>query len=110
MVPVCPEQMGGLATPRPPHFIERGTGEDVLAGRSRVMNAEGGDATEHFLRGARMVARIAELVGADEAWLKEKSPSCGVCMTSSAGVKEAPGSGVATALLRSLGITVRGFD
>jgi len=108
LVPVCPEQMGGLPTPRPAHFIERGTGEDVLAGRSRVVDLEGRDATECFLRGARVVARVAELVGAREVWLKEKSPSCGVERTSTAEGK-VPGPGVTAALLRSLGLTLRGF-
>ena len=108
-VPVCPEQLGGLSTPRPPHFFDRGTGEDALAGCSRVVNADGGDATEEFLRGAQMVVRIAEIVGAREVWLKEKSPSCGVCWTTS-GEETVAGSGVATALLRSRGFRVRGFD
>ena len=108
VVPVCPEQLGGLPTPRPPHFFDRGTGEDVLAGRSRVVNEDGGDATEEFLRGARTVVRIAELVGAREAWFKERSPSCGV-QTTSLGEKKVPGPGVTTALLRSRGIRVRGF-
>jgi len=109
LVPVCPEQLGGLSTPRSPYFLERGTGEDVLADRARVVNANGGDATENFLRGARTVVRIAELVGAREAWLKEKSPSCGVSWTTST-AGTAAGPGVATALLRSRGIRVHGFD
>jgi len=108
VVPVCPEQLGGLPTPRPPHFLDRGTGQDVLTGRSRVLNEDGDDATEEFLRGARVVLRIAELVGAREAWLKEKSPSCGVEVTS-LGEQKVPGPGVTTALLRSHGVRVRGF-
>lgn len=108
LVPVCPEQLGGLPTPRAAHFIERGTGENVLAGCARVLSAEGADATECFLRGARTVARVAELVGAREAWLKEKSPSCGVEATTSAG-GERPGAGVTAALLRGRGLALRGF-
>ena len=109
VVPVCPEQLGGLPTPRSPYFLECGNGEDVLAGRSRVVNEDGGDATEEFLRGAHTVVRIAELAGAREAWLKEKSPSCGVSWTA-ASEGTATGPGVTTALLRSRGIRVRGFD
>jgi len=109
VVPVCPEQLGGLATPRPAHFLDEGTGEEVLAGRSRVVNDDGEDVTEEFLRGSRAVLRIAELAGAREAWLKERSPSCGVQVTSH-GEEKVPGPGVATALLRSRGIRVRGFD
>jgi len=108
-VPVCPEQLGGLPTPRSAHFIEQGTGEDVLAGRTRVVDKAGGDGTEQFLRGARMVARIAELVGAREVWFKEESPSCGVCLTSTAGEK-VHGPGVTTALLQAGGLKVLGFE
>ena len=89
--------------------MECGNGEDVLADRIRVVNANGEDATENFLRGARTVVRIAELAGAREAWLKEKSPSCGVSWTA-ASEGTATGPGVTTALLRSHGIRVRGFD
>jgi len=114
LVPVCPEQLGGLPTPRLPHFCQRGTGEDVVAGRSRVVTAEGGDATAAFLRGAELVARLTELCGAREVWLKEKSPSCGVRWTTVAGTSiPAPqtvaGPGVTAALLLSRGLRVRGF-
>jgi uncharacterized protein YbbK (DUF523 family) len=108
LVPVCPEQLGGLPTPRPPHFCQLGAGEDVLAGRSRVVTAEGGDGTAAFLHGAELVARLAELCGAQEAWLKEKSPSCGVRWTTSDG-KTVAGPGVTAALLLSRGLRLRGF-
>jgi uncharacterized protein YbbK (DUF523 family) len=108
LVPVCPEQLGGLPTPRPPHFCQRGTGDDVVAGRSRVVTAEGGDATLAFLRGAQLVARLTELCGAREAWLKEKSPSCGVRWTTSDG-RTVAGPGVTAALLLSRGLRLRGF-
>jgi len=76
-IPVCPEQMGGLPTPRPTMEISEGTGADVLDGGARVVSSEGTDATENFIRGAREVLAIAKAAGASEAILKAKSPSCG---------------------------------
>ena len=45
-VPVCPEQMGGLPTPRLPAEIIGGDGDDVLDGRARVVNVAGEDVTD----------------------------------------------------------------
>ena len=67
VVLVCPEQLGGLPTPRPPAEITN----------SRVINRNGEDVTLQFLRGAEEVLKIARLVGAEEAVLKSNSPSCG---------------------------------
>ena len=43
LIPICPEQLGGLKTPRIPQEIQSGTGEDVLNGKSRVKNKAGED-------------------------------------------------------------------
>lgn len=104
-VPVCPEQMGGLPTPRPPSEILGGSGEDVLAGRARVVTREGTDVTTNFLRGAEEVARIVQLVKPELVILKERSPSCGVRFIYDGTFSNTlrPGCGVTTALLRSLG-------
>lgn len=67
LVPVCPEQLGGLATPRPP--AER-CGE-------RVLTAAGADVTEQYHRGAEEALALCRLVGCEAAVLKERSPSCG---------------------------------
>jgi len=45
LIPVCPEQLGGLKTPRPPQEIQGGSGGDVLDGRCRVKNINGDDVT-----------------------------------------------------------------
>ncbi len=66
-VPVCPEQLGGLPTPRPRHEI---VGD-------RVISEHGNDATEAFERGAREALHLMELSGARLAILKARSPSCG---------------------------------
>ena len=76
VVPVCPEQLGGLPTPRAPCRIEGGSGKDVLAGRARVVDEGGADRTESFLRGAEEVARLAKTLGASRAVLMSGSPSC----------------------------------
>lgn len=107
-IPVCPEQLGGLPTPRPCAWIEKGVGSDVLSGRSCVINTEGADVTGQFVAGAQAVLQIARLAGATTALLKEKSPSCGVTRIKS-GKVTTTGSGVLAALLKDAGIMVEGF-
>jgi len=104
-VPLCPEQLGGLSTPRLPSQIVTGSGEEVLNGTSHIIDAEGRDVTEHFLRGAREVARIARLMKIDTALMKEYSPSCGVLSIKRNDVA-VRGMGVTSALLASMGVTV----
>lgn len=107
-VPVCPEVLGGLSTPRNPAEIVGGDGEDVLDGKARVIDNQGNDVTEAFVRGAYEALNMAQSVGAKEAILKEKSPSCGSCQIYDGqfrGVKKA-GQGVTAALLRRHGIKV----
>lgn len=99
-IPVCPEILGGLTTPRSP--AER-VGE-------RVMNREGGDVTDAYRRGAEEALRIAKLYGAEYALLKERSPSCGcgeIYDGTFSGAKTA-GDGVTAALFKENGIKVFG--
>lgn len=107
-IPVCPEQLGGLPTPRPRASIQPGDGSEALAGRSYVINSVGEDVTSLFVAGAQAVLQIARLTGATEAFLKEKSPSCGVTCIKN-GDKDITGSGVTAALLKEAGMTVEGF-
>ena len=108
VVPVCPEQLGGLPTPRITQEIVGGSGKDVIDGTARVVNKKGEDVTEFFLKGAQEVLRIARLLGADEFIGKQRSPSCGCGKIYSGsftgGVIE--GDGVTTALLKMNGIKV----
>lgn len=67
LVPVCPEQLGGLSTPRPP--AER-LGD-------RVVTGSGADVTEAYRRGAEETLKLCKLLGCEAAVLKERSPSCG---------------------------------
>ena len=94
--PVCPEQLGGMPTPRSPCRLVGGDGDDVLDGTARVIDQEGIDRSAEFLRGAEMVLAIARLQQVDCCILKSGSPSCGL----------APVIGVTAALLRRNGIPV----
>lgn len=67
LIPVCPEQLGGLATPREPSEKSGG----------RVISKSGADVTENYKKGAYEVLKIARLYGCKRAVLKAKSPSCG---------------------------------
>lgn len=74
---VCPEQLGGLTTPRVPSEIVGGTGKDVLEGKAKVMGKNGVDVTEAFLKGAYETLKIAKEIKPEYVILKAKSPSCG---------------------------------
>jgi len=112
LIPVCPEVLGGLPTPRPRAEVVGGDGVDVLAGRARVVTCEGRDVTDAFLRGAREVLRVARVLGAREAWLKGRSPSCGVSRIhdGSFSRRTRPGPGVTAALLAREGVRLREFS
>ena len=107
-IPVCPEQLGGLATPREPAECRGGTGSQVLDGEARVIDRTGRDVTAQFVAGARAVLRIARLTGARCALLKERSASCGVSEVYRDGQLQS-GMGVCAALLKRAGVEVRGF-
>lgn len=66
-IPICPEQLGGLQTPRVPAEINK----------DRIINKLGEDVTSQFLKGAQETLRIAELFNCNKAVLKQSSPSCG---------------------------------
>jgi len=109
IVPVCPEQLGGLPTPRPAAAIAGGSGADVLDGRARVVDIEDADVTDRFITGAEAVGAIAELTGAARAFLKENSPSCGAGFIYTPEGELVEGEGVTAALLRRRGMDVKGF-
>ena len=100
LVPVCPEQLGGLPTPRPP--AER-VGD-------RVLTKAGGDVTDNYRRGAEQALLLCQLNGCQAAVLKEKSPSCG-CGAVYDGTFTgtlAAGDGVTAETLKAAGIPVYG--
>ncbi|NLK52356.1 MAG: DUF523 domain-containing protein [Syntrophomonadaceae bacterium] len=118
LLPICPEQLGGLPTPRIPAEIQGGSGEDLFAqgpevdlsqpSKVRVLDQAGKDRTSAFLMGAKEVADLAQKVGAHTAILKARSPSCGcgqIYNGSFSGQLKA-GDGVTAALLKKIGINV----
>ena len=107
LVPVCPEELGGLGTPRPAAELRGGDGGVVLDGGARVVDVNGRDVTAAFVEGARRAVAAARAAGATEAWLTERSPSCGARGTHVDGAV-VPGSGVAAAALARAGLVVRG--
>jgi len=104
-LPVCPEVLGGLSTPRSPNWLVGGAGEEVIDGKARVVNEEGREVTENFLRGAREVLELARRFKVGRAVLKSGSPSCGVGWVSGR-ERRVSGDGVTAALLRRHGIKV----
>ena len=98
LVPVCPEQLGGLSTPRCPCEIQG----------DRVMSRDGDDRTAEYEKGALEALRLCRLFSCEAAILKAKSPSCGLgCVydgTFSGTLR--PGDGVTAGLLKNSGVPV----
>ncbi|PAB59424.1 DUF523 domain-containing protein [Anaeromicrobium sediminis] len=111
IIPVCPEQLGGLPTPRIPCEIIHSTGE-VIDGCGKVLNKRGEDKTEEFLKGAYETLHIAKLYNVKEVILKENSPSCGsnFVYDGTFSGKKKRGDGVTSALLKKHGIIVHNED
>ena len=100
LVPVCPEQLGGLPTPRTPSERQG----------DAVCTREGEDVTEAYRRGAEEALRLCRMLGCAAAVLKERSPSCGcgeIYDGTFTGTLTA-GDGVTAELLKSRGIPVYG--
>ena len=100
LVPVCPEQLGGLPTPRTPSERQG----------DAVCTRKGKDVTEAYRRGAEEALRLCRMLGCEAAVLKERSPSCGcgeIYDGTFTGTLTA-GDGVTAELLKSHGIPVYG--
>ena len=79
---LCPEQIGGLPTPREPAEIESGrTAKDVLNGEAKVLTVTGKDVTGQFIAGAQRILKFCQEMGVEIAILKSCSPSCGSLQT-----------------------------
>ena len=105
---VCPEQLGGLNTPRIPSET-LGNAKDIIElNKGKVINKEGKDVTKEFLKGAKEALKIAKEANIKKAILKESSPSCGsnfVYDGSFTGNK-IKGKGITTYLLEKEGIEI----
>ena len=100
LIPICPEQLGGLPTPREPSERRADT----------VVSRSGADVTAQFRRGAEQALHLARIFGCKKAVLKERSPSCGageIYDGSFTGAR-VPGDGVTAQLLKANGIAVFG--
>lgn len=108
---VCPEQMGGLSTPRNPAEIV-GNAKNVLSGKGRIISNTGVDVTYEFIKGARAVLEIAKEKNVKLAILKAKSPSCGKGLVYDGTFtgNKVIGNGVTTQLLIDNGIEVINED
>lgn len=101
---VCPEQLGGLTTPRVPSEIIKGRDIDCY----KVISKDGIDVTENFIKGAKESLKIAKMYNCKEAILKEGSPSCGSCKVydgTFSGTK-INGMGITAALLKKEGLKI----
>lgn len=100
LIPVCPEVLGGLPTPRVPSE-RRG---------KAVVTRDGRDVTENYRQGARESLRICQMTHTDCALLKERSPSCGFGSIYDGTFTGTlcPGDGVCAALLKQHGVRVYG--
>lgn len=108
MIPICPEQLGGLTTPRKPCEICGGTGGDVLDRKAIVITSDGKNVTDNFLRGAYETLNLAKAFNIRKAILKSKSPSCGYNKIYDGSFKRniIKGNGVTTELLIKNGIKI----
>ncbi|MBU4452428.1 MAG: DUF523 domain-containing protein, partial [Nanoarchaeota archaeon] len=98
LIPVCPEQLGGLPTPREPAELRA----------EKVITSSGKDITNSCFDGANEVLKLVKLLGIKEAILKQKSPSCGCgqIYDGSFSGRAIRGNGVTTVLLKKNGIKV----
>jgi uncharacterized protein YbbK (DUF523 family) len=99
LIPVCPEQLGGLSTLRLPSEGKNG----------QVSNDKGENLTEQFEAGAKEVLEIAKLYNIKEAILKQRSPSCGCGQIYDGSFSRTviKGDGITTKLLKKHGIKVK---
>ena len=97
---ICPEQLGGLTTPRIPSELQANA-KDVIEGNGKVITNEGLDIT-----GAKELDEIAKKLHISEAILKEGSPSCGVNFVydGSFNGNKVKGKGITTEMLNEIGI------
>lgn len=106
-LPICPEQLGGLPTPRSPAALVGGDGFAFWEGAAKVENKLGEDVSAEFRKGAEEVLALAKKLRTEVIIFKERSPSCGVNFHLEKGKRGAVrGPGVCSALLIKNGFRV----
>ena len=100
---VCPEQLGGLPTPRPP-------AEEVSPMIFKTV--DGDNVTKEYLKGASEASLLAKNSGVTKAFLKSKSPMCGSGSVYDGTFKGklVKGDGIFTRMLKKLGIEVEEIE
>lgn len=98
LIPICPEILGGLDTPRPPCEYDG----------KHVLTKAGEDFSKNYQNGANKVLALAKKEDAHYALLKEKSPSCGVLYRYDGTFKRQliRASGLTASLLKKEGLKV----
>lgn len=105
-IPVCPEHMGRLPSPREPVELAGGDGDAVLRGEAKAVGKETGkDYTINFINGTNKVLDIIKVNKIEKAILKDGSPSCGSTYIKKDG-KRTKGIGITAAALLNTGIPV----
>lgn len=101
-IPICPEQLGGLKTPRNPAEIQE------KDGIRKVVTCEDEDVTNEYIRGAEEVLKLAKELDIKEAILQPRSPSCGIGLIydGTFSKKKIDGNGMTAGLLIKNGIDV----
>lgn len=108
VIPICPEQLGGLPTPRSACELTGGSGDDLIRGKALALTRDGNDITAGLLKGARETLFIAVNAGIEEVIMKSHSPSCGngTIYDGTFTGNLINGDGVTTAMLKQHGIIV----
>lgn len=99
---ICPEQLGGLKTPRTPAEIQN----------KKVITKDNIDVTKEYQKGAEEVLKLAKQFNIKKAILKSKSPSCGKGKVYDGTFSNIliEGNGITTELLQKNGIEVISSD
>jgi len=108
-IPVCPEQLAGLSTPREKCWFKEGDGQKVLQGSGIIHNESGEDVTLAFHQAAVDSCKIAELTDCRVAILKQRSPSCG-SRKIHRNAQLVDGMGVTAAALKNAGLQILAED
>ncbi|MCJ7497661.1 MAG: DUF523 domain-containing protein [candidate division Zixibacteria bacterium] len=100
VIPLCPEQLSGLSTPRKTATIE------YSSGRKKIASISGEDLSQFFSRGANLSFRIAKRFKINSAWLKEGSPSCGFGLKTGREDSQKKTMGITSSLLLKKGMRI----
>lgn len=100
VIPICPEQLGGLSTPRIP--------SEIMSDGETVYNQAGQDTTLYFERGKQATLLILQQAHCRQAILKDGSPSCGykTIYDGTFSGKKIPGEGMTCKYLKANGISI----